>query len=152
MAKAKANPIKTPRATAAKTVAAAAPAPAPDTPPKTDDLTHQDAPPMGGLPPLTADQAARHAEANQRVADKVDAQIEAKILAANPPAATATAAFTRIEQVRGLPEANADMKAIPVTFAPGSIKRFKASDTDRRTMEVVAIEGCGFAVRAVATD
>lgn len=62
------------------------------------------------------------------------------------------ASFTRLEAVRALPEVVGDIETQPVEFAPGSIERFKASDTDRRTMEVIALPGSGFAARAVATE
>lgn len=62
------------------------------------------------------------------------------------------AAFTRLEQVRSLPEVVGEIETQPVEFAPGSIQRFKASDTDRRTLEVIALPGMGFAVRAVTTE
>ncbi len=62
------------------------------------------------------------------------------------------ASFTRLAVVQGLPEVVGDVETQPVEFAPGSIQRFKASDTDRRTMEVIALPGAGFAVRAVTTE
>ena len=60
--------------------------------------------------------------------------------------------FHRLEQVRGLPEVVGDVETQPIEFAPGSIERFKASETDRRTMGVIALPGAGFAQRAVATE
>ena len=42
--------------------------------------------------------------------------------------------ITRLAIAQSLPEVVGEVETQPIEFAPGSIERFKASDTDRRTM------------------
>ena len=83
------------------------------------------------------------------------AQVDADVLAdlSGQPRqkliAPVLANFTRLEQARGIPEVVGEVDTHPVEFAPGSIQRFKAGEDDRRTMEIIALPGAGFACRAV---
>jgi hypothetical protein len=61
---------------------------------------------------------------------------------------TPIAEIKRLELARSLPEVPKDHPVHDVCIVPGCIERFKASETDRRTMEIVGYAG-GLAVRAV---
>lgn len=104
--------------------------------------TQDAAPPPGEQPPVNPvhDEAGPPPEEPAVVSDPV------------PRLPPVVATFHRLEQVRSLPEVAGDIDTQPIEFAPGSIERFKASETDRRTMEVIALAGAGFASRAVTEE
>lgn len=112
---------------------AAAPAPAPQQPP---------------APPPTGDDTTVNPVHDE--AGAPPPEVPTDPVPPEPRLPPVLASFTRLEVVRGLPEVVGDIDTQPVEFAEGSIQRFKASETDRRTMEVIALPGQGFAVRAVA--
>lgn len=70
-----------------------------------------------------------------------------------PPQAPVLSAHVRtLAEAQALPEVGADADTLPISFVAGSIQRFKASDTDRRTMEVVAMSDGSLAMRVVAAE
>lgn len=151
----------TPRQTVEEAIAEGSPPAAP--PPAGDEPAnpvHDEAGTPPGATPVEsfgpADDPVRQRAldtAVQSVADSEDAKalllMGAEPHSPEPRLPPVTAAFARLDQVRSLPEVVGAIDTQPVEFAPGSIERFKASETDRRTMEVIALPGMGFAVRAV---
>lgn len=147
---------------AAKAATPAAPPQQPPAPPTGDDTTVNPVHDEAGAPPYSI-VPDTDPLGIQRAADKIDAAVLAELSAgATPPPddpvppeprlPPVLASFHRLDQVRNLPEVVGDIYTQPVEFAEGSIQRFKASETDRRTMEVIALPGQGFAARAVAPE